>query len=128
MCYNYYKFRDGKYFSTAEIGKTLTYHEYKNLAELRLVKVSDTDIWREKYRLVKRTKKKWEQIPETHANDAVAMLMGITGCKNMKVPFYIWQNFSMLGETCTGRIHKRVVSDRDLVALPKVVFSAKVTG
>ncbi|RJO63167.1 MAG: hypothetical protein C4542_00450, partial [Dehalococcoidia bacterium] len=34
--YNHYKYRDGKYFSTAEVGKTLTYREYRKLAELKL--------------------------------------------------------------------------------------------
>lgn len=89
--YNHYKYKDGKYFSTVEIGKTLTYREYKSLAELRLVEVSDTDAWRMKFGLEKRTDKKWEQIPETHANDAVAMLMGVTGCEDAATPFYIWR-------------------------------------
>lgn len=89
--YNHYRHRDGKYFSTAEIGKKLTYQEYRKLAELKLVEVADTDTWREKYGLEKRTDKKWEQVPETHANDAVAMLMGVTGCRNTETHFYVWR-------------------------------------
>jgi hypothetical protein len=89
--YNHYRFRDGKHFSTVEIGKTLTYQEYRKLAELKLVEVSDTDAWRAKFGLEKRTDRKWEQVPETHANDAVAMLMGVTGCKNnLEAPFFVW--------------------------------------
>lgn len=90
--YNHYRFRDGKYFSTVEIGKTFTYKEYRKLAELKLVEVSDTDTWREKFGLKKQTDRKWEQVPETHANDAVAMLIGITGCKNnSEAPFFVWR-------------------------------------
>lgn len=89
--YNHYKYRDGRYFSTVEIGKTLTYQEYGRLAELKPVEVSDTDAWRMKFGLEKRTEKKWEQIPETHANDAIAMLMGVTGCENTQAPFYVWR-------------------------------------
>ncbi|SHF67854.1 RRXRR protein [Desulforamulus putei DSM 12395] len=89
--FNHAKSRDGKYFSTVEIGKTLTYREYKNLAELQLVEVSGTDAWRIKFGLKKYTEKKWEQVPETHANDAVAMLMGVTGCENAETPFYVWR-------------------------------------
>ncbi len=90
--YNHYKYRDGKYFSTVEIGKTLTYREYRKLAELKLVEVSDTDAWREKFNLPKLIARKWEQVPETHANDAVAMLMGVTGCKsNPAAPFFVWR-------------------------------------
>jgi len=89
--YNHYLFRDGKYFSTVEIGKALTYREYRNLADLKLVEVDDTDVWREKFGLQKQTNKKWEQVPATHANDAVAMLMGVTGCEdNQTAPFFVW--------------------------------------
>ncbi|BAF58344.1 hypothetical protein PTH_0163 [Pelotomaculum thermopropionicum SI] len=89
--FNHARSRNGKYFSTVEIGKALTYFEYKKLAELKLVKVSDTDAWRERFGLVKYTERKWEQTPETHANDAVAMLMGITGCEKAVTPFYVWR-------------------------------------
>ncbi|WP_018213703.1 RRXRR domain-containing protein [Desulfitobacterium hafniense] len=88
--FNHAKSREGRYFSTVEIGKTYTYQEYRKLAKLRLVEVTDTDAWRERYGLEKRTEKKWEQVPETHANDAVAMLMGVTGCRKKETPFYIW--------------------------------------
>lgn len=83
--------RNGKYFSTVEIGKALTCREYKKLAELKLVEVTDTDAWRAEFGLRKETEKKWEQIPETHANDAVAMLMGVTGCGEGNPPFYVWR-------------------------------------
>lgn len=90
--YNHYKHRNGKYFSTTEIGKTFTYREYRKLAELKLVEVSDTDAWRKEFGLAKHTDRKWEQTPETHANDAVAMLMGVTGCKdNLSAPFFVWR-------------------------------------
>jgi hypothetical protein len=90
--FNHAKDPNGKYFSTVEVGKTLTYRKYEKLAELKLVEVSDTDAWREKFGLAKRTDRKWEQVPETHANDAIAMLMGVTGCdSNPKAPFFVWR-------------------------------------
>lgn len=89
--FNHARDRNGRYFSTVEVGKTLTYQEYRKLAELKLVDVSDTDAWRAEFGLKKRTENKWEQIPETHANDAVAMLMGVTGCSNASVPFFVWR-------------------------------------
>lgn len=90
--YDHYRFRDGKHFSTVEIGKTLTYQEYRKLAELKLVEVSDTDAWRVEFGLPKFTARKWEQVPETHANDATAMLMGTTGCENNpSTPFFVWR-------------------------------------
>ncbi|RPF49549.1 RRXRR protein [Thermodesulfitimonas autotrophica] len=89
--FNHARDRNGKYFSTVEIGKTLTYREYRKLAELKLVEVSETDAWRARFGLEKRTDRKWEQVPETHANDAVAMLMGVTGCHdNRDAPFWVW--------------------------------------
>ncbi|WP_027717418.1 RRXRR domain-containing protein [Desulfovirgula thermocuniculi] len=90
--FNHARDRNGKYFSTVEIGKTLTYREYRKLAELRLVEVSETDAWRERFGLEKRTERKCEQVPETHANDAAAMLMGVTGCAhNPAAPFFVWR-------------------------------------
>lgn len=90
--FNHYKNRNGKFFSTVEIGKTLTYAEYRKLADLKLVEVSDTDFWREKFGLPKFTARKWEQVPETHAHDAVAMLMGVTDCDNNPgAPFFVWR-------------------------------------
>ncbi|MFZ5590941.1 MAG: hypothetical protein ACOY81_03930, partial [Bacillota bacterium] len=50
-----------------------------------------TDVWRLKFGLEKRVEKKWEQVPETHANDAVAMLIGLTGCDKADAPFYVWR-------------------------------------
>lgn len=89
--FNHARSRNGKYFSTVEIGKTLTYREYRKLAELKLVEVQETDVWRMKFGLEKRVEKKWEQVPETHANDAVAMLIGVTGCDKADAPFYVWR-------------------------------------
>lgn len=90
--FNHARDRNGKHFSTVEIGKTLTYREYRKLAPLELVEVSDTDAWRERFGLEKRTDRKWEQVPETHANDAAAILMGVTGCKNNPAaPFFVWR-------------------------------------
>jgi len=89
--FNHARSRDGKYFSTVEVGKTLTYQEYKRLANLKLVDVSSTDVWRMKFGIEKCTEKKWEQTPETHANDAVAMLMGVTECGEGAPPFYVWR-------------------------------------
>ncbi|MCL6559257.1 MAG: RRXRR domain-containing protein [Firmicutes bacterium] len=90
--FNHARDKNGKYFSTVEIGKTLTYREYRKLAELKLAEVSETDVWRVKFGLKKLTDRKWEQVPEMHANDAVAMLMGVTGCaNNPAAPFWVWR-------------------------------------
>ncbi|MHB1041529.1 MAG: RRXRR domain-containing protein [Eubacteriales bacterium] len=126
--YNHYRHRDGKYFSTVEIGKTLTYREYKSLAELRLVEVTDTDAWRIKFGLEKRTDKKWEQVPETHANDAVAMLMGVTGCEDAATPFYVWRKLQYPAAAFTGSTSKKAAKGPASAAPQTARSSVKAIG
>jgi hypothetical protein len=87
--FNHYNKRWGKYFSTVEIGKGYYYRELRKLGILVLVEGWQTKRWREKAGL-KKTFQKDALIPESHANDAVAMLVGLAGCEpDERAPFYI---------------------------------------
>jgi len=90
VAYNHYVKRGGKYFSTVELGKTMLYKEVESMGELVLFNGWQTAGAREKYN-IKKTKKKDAVVPESHANDAVAMLCEIYG-KNIdgKAPFWYW--------------------------------------
>ncbi|SMB96470.1 RRXRR protein [Thermanaeromonas toyohensis ToBE] len=87
--FNHFRFRHGKHFSTAEIGKTRYYSELCRLGVLVLVEGWQTKLWREGAGLKKVTRKD-ALIPGSHANDAVAMLWGLAGCGvNEGAPFYV---------------------------------------
>lgn len=87
--FNHYSKRYGKYFSTVEIGKTKYYEYLGNKGTLVLVEGWQTKLWREEAKL-KKTSKKDALTPESHANDAAAMLNGLAGCEpNEKAPFYV---------------------------------------
>jgi len=73
VAYNHHARNDGKYFSTVEIGKTMLYKELRAIAELITFKGWQTASARKKYKIVKSTKKDLIA-PESHANDAVALL------------------------------------------------------
>jgi len=90
VVYNHYAKRGGKYFSTVELGKTMLYKEVESIGELILFNGWQTAGARKKYN-IKKTKKKDAVVPESHANDAVAMLCEIYG-KNIdgKAPFWYW--------------------------------------
>jgi len=88
--FNHYRKRWGKHFSTVEIGKTRLYHELKNLASFVTVEGWQTTEARKKYR-IKKTRTKAALVPESHANDAVAMMCMHYG-RNVNSPtsFFIW--------------------------------------
>jgi hypothetical protein len=87
--FDHYNKRWGKYFSTAEIGKTYYYTELCKLGTLSLVEGWQTKIWREEAGL-KKTSQKDAIKHESHANDAAAMLYGLAGCiPNERVSFYV---------------------------------------
>ena len=91
VAYNHRAKRDGKYFSTAEIGKTMLYRELKSIAELIIFKGWQTARARNKYGIVKSAKKDLI-VPESHANDAVAILCLLHNRNvNTNAVFYYWQ-------------------------------------
>jgi len=91
VAYNHYAKREGKYFSTVEIGKTKLYEELRAIAELITFKGWQTASARKKYKIAKSTKKDLIA-PESHANDAVALLCLIYGRDvNTEAPFWYWQ-------------------------------------
>jgi len=91
VAYNHYAKRGGKYFSTVEIGKTMLYEELRANAELITFKGWQTASARKKYKIAKSTKKDIIA-PESHANDAVALLCLLYNRNvNAQSPFWYWQ-------------------------------------
>jgi len=92
IAFNHFKYRHGKYFSTAEIGKTRFYKVLEVIAPTIKFKGWQTANLRKQYGITKSTKKD-EISPESHANDAVAMLCGMFGnfVEHKNAPFYYWQ-------------------------------------
>jgi hypothetical protein len=92
IAFNHYTKRHGTYFSTAEIGKTAFYRVLEQLAPLVKFKGWQTAQLRNHYGLAK-TSKKEAITPESHANDAVAMLCGLFGSApyHEDAVFWYWQ-------------------------------------
>ena len=90
--FNHYNKRYGKHFSTVEIGKTKVYDTARNLAKLWLPMGWDTAQARKDYG-IKKCSQKSKLSPESHANDAWAMLCWLYGFKpeNTTKEFYIWR-------------------------------------
>jgi hypothetical protein len=90
--FNHAKRRWGKYFSTVEIGKTRVYNFARELAEFRTCDGWETAEARKVYD-IKKSSTKAELTPESHANDALAMVCWLYG-ERPKVEicrFYIWR-------------------------------------
>ena len=79
-----------RHFSTAEIGKRLTYEALGAMAPPTLVTAGETAAWRERFGLTKIRGPKRPQVFEAQAVDAAAMLMGVTGCGLGQPPFHVW--------------------------------------
>ena len=77
------------FFSTAEIGKTLTLLELQKLAPVTVVESADTAAWRQQFGLTKIQGPNRPEVFEAQAVDAAAMLMGATGCLLGNPPFYV---------------------------------------
>ncbi|MGB9826322.1 MAG: RRXRR domain-containing protein, partial [Desulfofundulus sp.] len=89
--FDHHKNSYGRYFSTVEIGKSLYYKELRALGTLTLVEGWQTAEWR-KMLGVKKTSRKDALVPESHANDAVAILAGVVGCKvDDCAPFWVYR-------------------------------------
>ncbi len=78
------------FFSTAEIGKTVTLLELQKIAPVTLVESSDTAVWRQQFGLTKIHGPNRPEVFEAQAVDAAAMLMGTTGCPLANPPFHIF--------------------------------------
>lgn len=93
--FNHYRNRHGKYFSTAEIGKTKFYDELSELAEVLKYEGWQTAQFRKEYNIPKSSKKDALE-PESHANDAVAMLCGFYGHGlELSSPLSYWQRLEL---------------------------------
>ena len=78
------------FFSTAEIGKTMTLLELHKLAPVTVVESKDTAVWRRQFGFVKIHGSRRPEVFEAQAVDAAAMLMGTTGCALGSPPFYVF--------------------------------------
>jgi len=92
--FNHYKKQWGKFFTTVEIGKSYLYKELEKLADFIKVDGWETGEARERYGIRKTSDKK-ALTPESHANDAVAMLSKHYG-KNVDspTPFFVWSAYN----------------------------------
>ena len=79
-----------RHFSTAEVGKTLTYQEFRKLAPLTLVRGDDTAAWRTALGLTKIGGAHRPPVFASQAVDAVAIAMGVSGCAFGHPPFSVW--------------------------------------
>ncbi|MEW6459417.1 MAG: RRXRR domain-containing protein [Bacillota bacterium] len=82
--------KNDRHFSTAEVGKRLTYEELGKLAPVTLVTAKDTTGWRERFGLKKLSGPNRPEVFEAQAVDAVAILMGATGCGSGHPTFHVW--------------------------------------
>ncbi len=82
--------KQAHYFSTTEVGKTVTLLELQKLAPVTLVESTGTAAWRQQFGLSKIQGPKRPEVFEAQAVDAVAMLMGTTGCTLGNPPFYVF--------------------------------------
>ena len=91
VCFNHYQKKWGKHFSTVEIGKTILYEEMARHGYLKKFSGWQTAEARKVYG-IKKISQKDAKTPESHANDAVAMLCSIFG-RNVekKSAFFVWR-------------------------------------
>ena len=78
------------FFSTAEVGKTVTLLELHKLAAVMVVESTDTAAWRRQFGLIKIQGPNRPEVFEAQAVDAAAMLMGTTSCALGNPPFYVF--------------------------------------
>lgn len=79
-----------RHFSTAEVGKKLTYQALRRLAPLTLVRGTDTAAWRAALDLSKIEGPHRPPVFASQAVDAVAIAMGISECAFGHPPFSVW--------------------------------------
>ncbi len=82
--------KNDRHFTTAEVGKTLTYQAFRTLAPLTLVRGDDTAAWRTEFGLAKIGGPGRPPVFASQAVDAVAIAMGVSGCAFGHPPFFVW--------------------------------------
>ena len=82
--------KNDQHFTTAEVGKKLTYQEFRTLAPLTLVRGKDTAAWRDALGLTKIGGPHRPPVFASQAVDAVAIAMGVSGCAFGHPPFFVW--------------------------------------
>jgi len=102
VCFDHYRKRWGKHFSTVEIGKTRFYEHLRSIGHLSLYTGVQTAEWRKKLGLPKNSRKsalKWD----AHASDAVAMGCAEMGCAAPSpLEFWVWKRF----QTARRQLHR----------------------
>lgn len=105
--FNHYKKRWGKYFSTVEIGKNWLYVEIRKLSDLVNYDGWQTSVFREIYS-IKKIATKSALKPESHANDAVAMISGFYNRNvNTDAPFWYWQRLELVRRALHRQNYKK---------------------
>jgi len=105
--FNHYKKRWGKYFSTVEIGKTMLYEELE-----RHVQVIKYAGWQtaeaRKYWGIKKSNVKDALTPESHANDALAMLNEMFGNNvDDSCTFLVWRRLEFARRSLHRQNYKK---------------------
>ena len=108
IAFNHYKYRHGKSFSTAEIGKTSFYRFLNQIAPLVLFKGWETARLRKKYGISKSSNKSKIE-PESHATDCIAMLSGMFGeCPDYtNCSFWYWQRLEFARRALHRQNHQQ---------------------
>lgn len=90
--FDHYTKRWGKHFSTVELGKSKVYEAAEKLANLRKFRGWETAQARKDYG-IKKCNEKSRLVPQSHANDAWAMLCCLYDkkLKNAIAEFHIWR-------------------------------------
>ena len=80
----------GRFFSTADVGKRKALAEFEALAPVTIVEAFDTAGWRHQFGLAKTPSPSHPPVFEVQTVDAVAMLLGVTGCRLGMPAFHIF--------------------------------------
>jgi hypothetical protein len=80
----------GRFFSTADVGKRKALAEFEALAPVTIVEAFDTAGWRHQFGLAKTPSPSHPPVFEVQTVDAVAMLLGVTGCRLGVPAFHIF--------------------------------------
>lgn len=105
--FNHYKKRWGKHFSTVEIGKTILYEELERHGHVTKFAGWQTAEAR-KYWGIKKSSAKDALIPESHANDALAMLNEVFGDNvDNSCTFMVWRRLEFARRSLHRQNYKK---------------------
>lgn len=124
VSFNHYEKRWGKCFSAVEIGKKWLYSELRKIGELHLFDGQETKEKREKLGL-KKTSKKNNRSPESHATDAIALASLVGGSGFSELHFLYGRDTRTQEGNYTGSNLIRKVSGDDTAALILFIRSRK---